>query len=141
MSGSIGMGMPAGVPGGGLPPAMRSPAANLGPVTVPQSNPGNVMQAVQKLAAAHKMILEALPALPLGTPLHESVSKVATDLGKHLTKAGEDARMTIQTLMQAMRQHRQEAPQQALSQMMPPQPNAPPAMPPPSPMPAPGAAG
>ena len=152
MSGSITAGPPQGIPGGGVPPGMipgaggppggpppgaapgQAPPGNLGPVTVPQGNPGNIMQAAQKLAAAHKMIMEALPALPLGTPLHESVMKIATDLGKNLTKAGQDAQMTIQTLMQAMRGVRNDSQMSAVARM---QGQAPPGGPPATPPPAP----
>ena len=148
MSGSLGptAAPPQGIPGGGVPPAMAGgpppgagpapggpPPGNLGPVTVPQANPGNIMQAAQKLAAAHKMIMEALPALPLGTPLHESVMKIATDLGKNLTKAGQDAQMTIQTLMSAMRGVRNDSQMSAVAKM---QGQAPPGGPPATPPPA-----
>lgn len=150
MSGSMGA-MPTGVPGGGLPPGMGpggpapggpppgAPPANVGPATIPQANPGNIMQAAQKLAAAHKMIMEALPALPLGTPLHETVMKIATDLGKNLTKAHQDAQMTMQTLMQAMRGLRNDQQMSAVARMQgQPGANAPPATPPPGGAPPPG---
>jgi hypothetical protein len=112
---------------------MPAPPGNLGPVSIPQGNPGNVMQAAQKLQLAHKLILEALPGLPLGTGLHTSVMKVAGDLGKHLQKAEEDVRMTVQTLMQALRQHRTDNQNAVLGRMAGvPGPNAPPAMLPPT---------
>lgn len=154
MSGSLGptAAPPQGIPGGGVPPGMGgpppggpppgaapggAPPGNLGPVTVPQANPGNIMQAAQKLAAAHKLIMEALPALPLGTPLHEAVMKIATDLGKNLTKAGQDAQMTMQTLMQAMRGTRNDSQMQAVSRMQgQAPPGGPPATPPPGGPPA-----
>ena len=136
--------MPAGIPGGGLPPGMPSPGggpppgmmappANVGPVTIPQGNPGNVMQAMQKLQAAYKIILEALPQIPLGTPLHQSVLKVADNLGKHMSQAKEEAQMTAQTLMQALKSQRNEGQMAALQRAAPPQqtPNQPPAMTPP----------
>lgn len=138
--------MPMGVPGGGLPPGMgapppggmppgmQAPPANVGPHTIPQANPGNVMQAMQKLQAATKMITEAIPQIPMGTPLHAAILKVATDLTKHLGEAKSSSQEQIQQLMQAIQQQKQAGQMQTLNRVAPP-PNQPPAMPPPGPPP------
>jgi hypothetical protein len=132
--------MPMGVPGGGLPPggapgamppAMQAPPGNLGPATIPQNNPGNVLQAMQKLQAATKLITEALPQIPMGTPLHGAVLKIATDLSKHLGEAHENHQMTVQTLMQAMAAMKNDQQMGALNRVAP-QSNQGPAMPPPA---------
>jgi len=106
VSGSLGP-MPQGVPGGGLPPGLAAPPANLGPHTIPQSNPGNLKGAIEKLTAAAQLINEALPQIPLGTPLHAAALKIATDLNKHLGDAKENAQGTMQTMVQAIQQMRQ----------------------------------
>lgn len=128
--------MPAGVEGGGLPPGMpppqgggQAPPANLGPHTIPQSNPGNIMQAMQKLQAAAQMITEAIPQIPLGTPLHTKVMKIATELTKELGSAKDTMQQQVQTLLQAV----QAAKARGQNPQMPgPSPNQPPAMAPPA---------
>ena len=132
------MPMPQGVPGGGLPPqpggmppGMQAPPGNLGPVTIPQSNPGNVMQALEKLHLANKLINEALPQIPLGSELHTAMLKMATELTKHLGKAKEGALNEAQTLRDLMANARNSPNMQALGRM-PQTPNQPPAMVPPT---------
>ena len=125
MSGSVGA-MPAGVPGGGLPQGIGAPPGNLGGVTIPQSNPGNIKGAIEKLHAAAQMINDALPQIPLGTPLHTATLKIATDLNKHIGEAKENAQGTIQTMLQAIQQMKQNPQLAALHQGAPP--NQPPAV-------------
>jgi hypothetical protein len=111
-------------------------------VTIPQRNPGNVLQAIQKLHAATIMLEEALPLIPMGIPLHAAVMKAATELTKHIGEAKQEASTTMQTLMQAMRGLSNQS-QQAMAARQTggmPTPGQPPAMPPPSPMPQAGAA-
>jgi hypothetical protein len=137
------MPMPPGVPGGGLPPGgapgamppgMQAPPGNLGPATIPQNNPGNILQAMQKLQAATKMITEALPQIPMGTELHGAVLKIAADLSKHIGEAHENHQNQIQTLLQAIQSSKNDQQMGMLNRVSPP-PNQPPAMP------APGGAG
>lgn len=129
-----------GVPEGGVPqgfaprPPMQAPPANIGPVTIPQHNPGNFLQATSKLGAALKMIEEAIPAIPLGTPLHTSVLKIATDLGKSLGEHHENVASERQTLVQALRGLGNQSQMAALSRLGP-QPQTP-ATPAPTPAPA-----
>lgn len=128
MSGALGP-MPQGVPGGGLPPGLAAPPGNLGPHTIPQNNPGNIKGAIEKLTAAAQLINEALPQIPLGTPLHAAALKIATDLNKHLGEAKENAQNTMQTMVQHIQQMRQNPGLGALNQGGPPP--QPPAMAPP----------
>jgi hypothetical protein len=131
VSGSLGP-MPTGVPGGGLPPGLAAPPGNLGPVTIPQSNPGNLKGAIEKLHAAAQLINDALPQIPIGTPLHTATLKIATDLGKHLGDAQETVQGTIQTMLQAIQQMKQNPQLAGLNQGgAPPPPNQPPAVAPP----------
>jgi len=123
--------MPQGVPGGGLPPGMgpqgmTAPPANLGPHTIPQTNPGNIAQAMEKLSGAAQLINEAIPQIPIGTPLHAAILKVATELSKQMGEAKEKAQATAQTLMQSIAAARQNPQMAALQRMAPP--NQPPAM-------------
>jgi hypothetical protein len=126
--------MPAGVPGGGLPPGLGAPPANLGGVTIPQSNPGNIKAALEKLHAAAQLINDAIPSIPLGTPLHTEVLKMATNLNKHLGEAQEHAQGTIQTMLQAIQQMRQKPGLGASGGAPPPPQPQPPATAPPAPM-------
>lgn len=111
-----------------MPPGMQAPPANLGAHTIPQGNPGNVLQAMQKLQAAAKMITEAIPLIPMDSPLHAATLKVATDLSKHLGEAKSSAQEQIQQLLQAVAAQKQAGQMQTLNRVAPP-PNQPPAMP------------
>lgn len=107
MSGSLSLPNVSGVPGGGLPPGMGAPPANLGGVTIPQSNPGNVKSALEKLHAAAQLINDAIPQLPIGSPLHTETLKIATNLNRHLGEARENVQGTVQTMLQAIQQMKQ----------------------------------
>jgi len=112
---------------------MQAPPANLGPHTIPQSNPGNVMQAMQKLQQAAQLITQAIPEVPMGTPLHAKILKIATDLNKELGDAKENMQQQIQTLLQAVQAAKQNGQNGMLNRAAPPPPNSPPAMTPPPP--------
>ena len=105
MSGSLQM--PQGVPGGGLPPGMGAPPGNLGGVTIPQSNPGNIKSAMEKLHGAAQLINDAIPSIPLGSEIHEKVLKLATELNKLIGSAKEHHQGTVQTMLQAIQQMKQ----------------------------------
>ena len=130
--------MPAGVPGGGLPPGgampggmppgMQAPPGNLGPHTIPQTNPGNILQAMQKLQQAAQLITQAIPEVPMGTPLHTKILKIATDLNKELGEAKDNMQQQIQTLLQAVQAAKQNGQDGLLGHAMPHVPNQPPAM-------------
>lgn len=127
MSGSLQM--PQGVPQGGLPPGMGAPPGNLGAVTIPQNNPGNLKSALEKLHGAAQLINDAIPAIPLGSELHGKVLKMATELNKMLGEAKENSQGTIQTMLQAIQQMKQNPQMGALH------PGAPGGPPPPQPQP------
>lgn len=133
-------GMPGGAPGGAPagppgapgapppPPGMAPARPNAGPATSPQPNAGNEAAAMNDLQNALKMIEKALPALPMGSPMHGEVLKIASQLSKHL-QAGEGSHgLQMQSLLQMARQQAQSAPMQALARMQQPA-GAPPAMP------------
>ena len=115
MSGALGP-MPQGVPGGGLPPGLTAPPANLGAHTIPQSNPGNIKSAIENLHGALELINKALPMIPLGTPLYSATTEIATKLSKHIGDVKEDAQGTIQTMLQAIQAMKQNPQLGALHQ-------------------------
>jgi len=132
--------MPMGVPGGGLPPGMgmppgappqMAPPGNVGPATIPQHNPGNMKKAGELLNIALKAMNEAIPNIPLGTPVHGKILKMVTDLDKVIKEGAEAVQNTVQQMMQLMQamKAKQQAQGQA-SMMAPPPPTQGPAMPP-----------
>ena len=135
------MAMPPGVPGGGLPqgvtpppqggmpPGLSAPPGNLGPHTIPQHNPGNVLQAMQKLAAANQMINDAIPQIPMGTPLHTKVMKISMELTKELGTATDNMKQQVPALLQQLQAAKAQNQMGMLQTAAPPPPNQPPAMP------------
>lgn len=130
--------MPAGVPGGGLPPGMaappggtppgmQAPPGNLGPHTIPQGNPGNIMKAMQQVMAATQMIGEALPQIPMGSEGHTKLMKIHTDLVK-LVSESKDKMMQVQTLLAQLKSAQAQGQQHMMAPAAPP-PNQGPAMP------------
>jgi hypothetical protein len=124
---------PQGVPGGGIPASMGgAPPGNLGGVTIPQSSPGNMKAAMEKLHAAAQLVNDAIPSIPLGDEKHTKVLRIATELNKLIVETKENVQGTVQTMLQAIQQMKQNqhpgmaggAPGQ------PPPPPQPPAMPP-----------
>jgi hypothetical protein len=115
-----------------LPPSVSPAAQNLGPATAQQGNPGNAAAAMIEVQNAVKMLERALPMIPMGSPLHEKVLKVASELGKAISEGGGQGNqaLELQSLIQMARQSAQSAPQNALARMFPSQgaAGAPPAM-------------
>lgn len=118
--------------GGGGAPGM-SPAPAIGPATQAQPSPGNLSRAMGDLRSAVRMLEQALPQLPMGSPVHEAVMNAAKTLVKHLTPGDGSSGLEVQSLLQAARERAQGAPMAALMRMQQPNANAPPAMTPPAP--------
>ena len=116
-----------------LPQAPGAPApkpaapAGMGPATMPQGNQGNQVAAMQMVQNAVKMLEQALPMIPMGSPMHEKIHKVALDLSKEIGQGKENPALQIQSLIQMMRQAGQQQPMSALSKMAAPTPTTPPA--------------
>lgn len=123
--------MPPQAPPGGMAPSLQAPPANLGPHTIPQQNPGNVLQAMQKLQTAGKLVTEAIPEIPMGTPLHTAALKIASELNKHIGDAKQMVQEQLQTLLHAAAAVKNSGQMNLLNRAAPPPPNQPPAMPPP----------
>lgn len=113
-------------PSPAAPPPGAAPA-HAGPGTMPQGNQGNQAAAMMSVRNAVKMLEQALPMIPMGSPLHEKIHKVALDLSKELTQGEENPALQLQSLVQMMRSASQQQPMSALSKLAAPSPTAPPA--------------
>lgn len=105
-----------------LPPQMAPGPAHAGPGVVPQGNPGNAAAALLKVRNAVQLLEEALPIIPLASPLHQKVMKVAGELAKELAAGNENKALELQSLVAALRTAQQQQPVAALSRMFPPHP-------------------
>lgn len=110
--------------GGGAP---TPPRPNLGGPTQGQTNPGNVAKALIDVKNAAMLIQQALPNIPMGTPLHQDLINIVTKLSKHASEASNDPGLQQQGMLAAMR-HAAANPMAAALQRMQGPPNAPPAM-------------
>lgn len=119
------------VSGATPPPPAGGAAAHAGPGTMPQSNHGNQAAAMMSVRNAVKMLEQALPMIPMGSPLHEKIHKVALDLSKEMQQGEENPALQLQSLVQMMRSASQQQPMSALSKLAAPPPNTPPATTPP----------
>lgn len=120
------MPMPGQAPAAPTPPPGAAPG-HAGPATMPQGNQGNQAKAMLDIRNAVKMLEQALPMIPMGSPLHEKIHKVALDLSKELTQGDENPALQMQQLVQMMRSASQQQPINALSKLAAPPPNTPPA--------------
>jgi hypothetical protein len=104
-----------------MPPSVAPAPAHAGPATMGQGNPGNVAAAMMQIKNAVEMLQKALPAIPMGTPLHEKVLKVTGELAKELsqTGGGENQALQLQSLVQQLRSQSQQQPLSALSKLYP----------------------
>lgn len=107
---------------------MQAPPSNIGPHTIPQSNPGNVLEGMKLIQVALSALTEAMPKLPMGTPLHMKVQKIAMELTKELHEVRETVQQKMMSLAQMMAAQRQQQGNPALQAAA--QPHQPPAMPP-----------
>ena len=99
-------GGPAGPAGPGLPGAMP-PMGGAGPATMPGPMAGSANQGMASLKVGLESLQKALPQLPMGSALHQSVLKAVADIGKHMEKeggsGGGDQMGAIQQLMELAR--------------------------------------
>jgi len=140
-----GPGGPPGAPPGGipgvrppLPPGLMGGPPAIGPMMAPQGNPGNALAAASKVKSAVTLLQEALPAIPMGSDVHNDVLKAVGMLAKHAESQPATDQSQITQLMALIQKLATQQPNAALQRMAaPPAPNAPPALPPP-PAPPPG---
>lgn len=110
---------------------MGAAKPNIGPATAPQPNAGNQAAAMNDLRNALSMMEKALPAIPLGSPLHSEILSLTSKLAKHLAPGDGNQGLELQSLLQMARQASQGGPMAALAKMGAPDGGgaAPPAMP------------
>lgn len=109
-------------PAGGLPSPLANASPNMGAVSAPQGNQGNIQAAMTKISSGMKMIQEALPLIPMGSEIHTEVLKAVTSLSKVMNKEGESPttpKLDISSVLQMIKQHTQNAPQNAMARMLP----------------------
>jgi hypothetical protein len=130
----VGAGGPAGPAGPGgpgigspLPPSLRSGAPGVGPMVVPQGNPGNALAAFSKVKTAISLLQESLPALPLGSAVHSDILKAVGMLAKHADTHDINDQSQITQLQALIQKLAQQQPNAALARMAQQNPNAPPA--------------
>ena len=120
--------------GPGAPSPTAPAAANTGGAVARSPNPGNQQGGLQKVMVAAKALEEALPSIPMGTPVHSKLLKITTEINKLLEEAQAESRPSnlIQTLLGMARGAQKSAPMQALARIAPQQAaaGAPPATPP-----------
>lgn len=132
--------------GGPIPPSLTPAPPNAGPAAAPHGNPGNTMQGLSDLKIALDAMQRALPSIPMGTELHQSIISSISKIGKHMTEMQDSPQMKMQNLLQMIAKLKAAAPNQALAGLAAPAglggahpPGAPPAPPllaPPTPPPA-----
>jgi len=133
-------GAPAPVPGAHppLPPGLMGGPPAIGPMMAPQGNPGNALAAASKVKSAVTLLQEALPAIPMGSDVHNDVLKAVGMLAKHAENQPATDQSQITQLMALIQRLATQQPNAALQRMaQPASPNSPPALPPP-PAPMPG---
>lgn len=109
--------------GGGAPP-------NLGGANMPQHNPGNAAAAVMKVRNAVKLLEDALPDIPMGSPLHtKALGIIKTILEAIPEEDPNTSGPQMANLLQMIRQQSQNAPNAALARLNPSPQATPPAMP------------
>jgi hypothetical protein len=93
---------------------------------------GNSAIAMVKIHTALKQLQEALPELPMGSPLHIALMKGVESILKHVPPGSDNPQLELMALMQHTRSAAQQQPMAALSRLFP-QPGGGPAMPQPEP--------
>jgi len=109
---------PGGLAGPGLPGAMP-PMGGAGPATMPGPMAGSGQQGVAALKTGLEALQKALPQLPMGSALHQSVLKAVADIGKHLEKEGGGGGDQMGAIQQLMELARAAKTQPSMAGMMP----------------------
>lgn len=107
------------IPGAAPAPQQISPAPAAGPAAVPQGNPGNTQAALAKIKTAVELLQQALPSIPMGTPLHADVLDCTKKLAKNIGDKGGNESNQIQALLSAVKNAQQQAPMGAMARMFP----------------------
>ena len=111
-------GGPGGPAGPGLPGAMP-PMGGAGPATMPGPMAGSAQQGMSSLKVGLESLQKALPQLPMGSALHQSVLKAIGDIGKHMEKEGSGGGDQMGAIQQLMELARAAKTQPNMAGMMP----------------------
>ena len=111
-------GGPGGPAGPGLPGAMPS-MGGAGPATMPGPMAGSAQQGLSALKVGLESLQKALPQLPMGSALHQSVLKAVADIGKHMEKEGAGGGDQMGAIQQLMELARNAKTQPNMAGMMP----------------------
>lgn len=113
--------LPLPTPGAGAPPGMgaQAPSMGAGPATMPTPMGGSTKQGLSALKVGLESLQKALPQLPLGSALHQSVLKALTEIGKQLEKQGGEGTDQSGAIQQLVEMARMQKTQPGMAGMMP----------------------
>jgi hypothetical protein len=117
---------------GPLPPSLTGAPPGAGPGVPPAGTPGNTTASLGDIRIAVEALQKALPAIPMGTELHQAVAEAIKKISSHLGDMQDSGQMRMQNLMAMLQRARQAQPNQALAALGPkPGGGAPPVLTPP----------
>lgn len=96
-----------------------APSTGAGPATMPTAMGGSSKQGMSALKVGLESLQKALPQLPLGSALHQSVLKALTDIGKQLEKHGDSGADQSGAIQQLVEMARLQKTQPGMAGMMP----------------------
>jgi hypothetical protein len=105
----------------GAPPPGQIPGG-VGAASAPGPMAGSAQQGMTAVRLAVEALQKALPALPMGTPLHGAVVKAVGDITKHMegsVNSSPDQAAQIQQLMALARQAQMQPQQNAMMNAFP----------------------
>lgn len=97
-------------PAGGLPSPLTQSPANVGPVSMPQGNAGNIQAALVKVKSAMSMLEAALPLIPMGSDAHSDILDALKKFGKHMKSVGENPQLQTASLQSEAQNVAKQAP-------------------------------
>jgi hypothetical protein len=86
--------------GGPIPPSMSPAPPGAGPATPPHGNPGAASHGMGGIKVALDALQKALPTIPMGTELHNSVIDAIKKIGQHMSEMQASPQMGMQNLLQ-----------------------------------------
>ena len=115
---------PIPAPGGGAPPPgmMRPPVpapGATGPAMAPGPQVGATQDGMAKVQAAIKILMEALPTLPMGSEEQTAVMKATSDLTKHFGKMNDEKPAVAQQMGMMARQAQSNPNADMLAKLLP----------------------
>jgi hypothetical protein len=99
------------------PPLLSSipqPPFGSSPLARPSGNPGQSANGTSLVQEAVDLLEKALPDLPVGHPIHKSVTSAIAQLSKHAPPQGASPGLGLQSLKQALMEKMKSSPMAAL---------------------------